>query len=93
MTMRTIENEIYQLISPKIIDKIASMVLLMPDQLDINHPLTQYGFDSIKATELLAFIEDTFSIDIEPQDIPDLLSTEDILQYLSTRLADESKVP
>ncbi len=93
MTDAPTQNDVYQLIAPTITERIATMVLLTPEQIDIHQPLAQYGFDSIKAAELMAFIEDTLSIEIEPQDIPDLVTTEDVLQHLSARLAQDPTYP
>ncbi len=91
MTKQTAtHSEIYAIIAPAITHKIAETVLCQPEALDLHKPLIEYGFDSLKASELIAFIEDTFGFEIEAHTIPDLVTTADVLQHLCQKLLKQS---
>ncbi|MBB4854238.1 acyl carrier protein [Mycobacteroides chelonae] len=66
--------------------------VLQATQIDTARPLVDYGLDSIRATELVVELEDTFHIGISDEQTTHLITVDDIADHVIAELVRNQRI-
>jgi acyl carrier protein len=70
-----------------LVDEVASLVRVSPDEIDVHQPFVHYGIGSAQGLELAAKLEDWIGFPLSPTLIWDYPSIESLAQHLAEQPA------